>query len=317
MKILIPADNHAHTGKGFFTNRLYKAMKEMGVDVTNDKNAKVDICLHIGRVHFKAKAKKNILRCGPACIDKNDNYKKRNKAKWDSVKKVDGIVYQSEYSKKIYHKLVGKRKIPETVIFNGADPKEFDVEQWPSDYKYNFLASTRKWIPQKRLKDTIRMFERAEIEDSCLWICGNTLGWKYKGCPDNVKFLGPTKQKDLARLYKLCDGLLHFVWVDACPNTVVESLVAGCPVLCTNAGGTCELIWANKGTWSECLRWDDMVYSPVDLSHPPKMDLTKSRGIFGFCWTWWRDRLRADASSLHIQNIAQQYLKFFEEVWQK
>ena len=76
----------ANTGKGFFAQRLMRALKDLGVKVT-DRIEPCDIALHIGRIHYASKAKKDILRVGPACVSTHMNYRKINAEKWQSVKK--------------------------------------------------------------------------------------------------------------------------------------------------------------------------------------------------------------------------------------
>jgi len=288
----------------------------MGVDVNHDQDKKSDIALHIGRINYSSKAKKHVLRVGPANINTNMAWKKINREKAQSVKIADAVVYQSQYSKKIYHKLVCHPDKPEAVIFNGADPADYDVEPYGSNFSVNFLASTRVWLKQKRLKTIVRSFLEAEIPESYLIVCGDTMGVEKKyHHHNNILFIGPVSDMVLARLYKLCNAMIHITWIDACPNSVVEALVAGCPVICTNMGGTVELIDPGK-TYGGCtlLRHDPQFdYKPVNLDKPPKSD--KLRWMVGEAMKrYWHNPLRVEAPHLHIDNIARQYLNFFEKV---
>ena len=55
----------------------------------------------------------------------------------------------------------------------------------------------------------------------------------------------------LAQWYRSADAMVHIAWIDNCPNTVVESLSCGIPVLSTHNGGTHELVKNNGKIISE------------------------------------------------------------------
>jgi glycosyltransferase involved in cell wall biosynthesis len=299
------------TGKGKFAGRLVRAWREMGIEVTEDSKVKADIALHIGRMNYESWAKRRVLRVGPACIDTNMNWRKINHEKAKSVKKADAIVYQSRYSKKIYHKLVYKPDKPETIIFNGADPREFDVEPFGRKYEYNFLASTRVWLKQKRLKQIIKAFTEAKIDDSGLIVCGDAQGLekKYKRL-SNVCFKGLCDSVTLARLYKTCDAMIHLTYVDACPNSVVEAQVAGLPVICTTQGGTKEIVEPGCGIILKDKIFD---YKPMNLNKFPKIDIDELGEAMKDVMKWGKipDWI---CGHVQIKNIAKQYINFFRRL---
>ena len=86
------------TGKGRMCARLVQAWHNMGVPVTDDPEVRADIALHIGRMNYKSRARKHVLRVGPANITTTMNWRKINAEKAKSVKKAKAIVYQSWYS---------------------------------------------------------------------------------------------------------------------------------------------------------------------------------------------------------------------------
>jgi len=303
-----------HTGKGLFLNRLIPALKELGVEIVKPGQP-ADINLAVGKNVWESTAKKNVIRLGDA--HKEKGHKKLNKRKWKAVKEADGVIYQSRYSKKLCRTFIGKPSCPEAVISNGADPKEFDVKPYKSKTKYNFLASARVWTPQKRLKQIVEAFIKADVSDSSLWIVGKNQNFQYDiGKRINVQGIGPVDSKTLASLYKLCNALIDITWLSACPNSVVEALVAGCPVISGNDGGIYELGFSNKGFPFKysCIRSDEIwdMKKPVDLSSPPKF---YQKGLaFNIKDMGYTAKPRFTYESLHISNIAKQYLEFFKEV---
>lgn len=320
MKVLIT--NHhkswknVKTGKGYFIRRLITEFAKTGIDVTTDPSCEVDIHLGIGKFEHYAKCKKRILRLGDCHKALDENYRLLNKRKIIALNKADGVIYQSKYSQKLCDAFLGEAKCPTIIIFNGANPNEFDVEPYKSPYKYNFLASARVWTKQKRLRYIEEAFWLANIPNSCLWICGDLKkGWE-RGEHNAITRLGIVDQSILASLYKLCDAMIDITWLSACPNNVVESLVAGCPVISSNDGGIHELGWSYKKhpLWSyECIRSDKIYdFKPINLNKPPKFYMYGlSENI----------KLRKNLKkpnftfeSLHISNIVQQYKKFFERI---
>lgn len=313
MKICIAGSNtSAKTGKGFFVNRLTTALEKRGIVVTADIHKKVDIALHVGHIRYESRARKNVLRVGPARVSKHENYEKLNAIRAKSIKIADGVVFQSKYSKKVTKHFVCKPHCPTTVIHNGADYDWYDsVVPKEGVEPPSFVASTRKWIPQKRLRDIIVAFGMAKVEGSKLYILGNSLGQKdrYKDV-EGVVFVGECNQETIGSYLKAATAMVHIVYLDACPNSVVEAVSARCPVICTDQGGTKELV----EDWPHWVVQDKpFKYEPVNLSSPPKIDrevlAMAMRKAAVAQWEPMERPLRTD-----IGYVANQYLMFFEEV---
>ncbi|HUV81578.1 MAG TPA: glycosyltransferase [archaeon] len=297
------------TGKGFFTIKLMGALEKLGVECLTTEKGDSDIDFHISRFHYKSKrCKARVLRLGPVHADTRKNYKYLNYLKQKALKRCEGVVYQSKFSKKFCDKYIGKSKKKTAIIFNGARPEDYNVPPHKSPFKYNYLASTRDWIEMKRLPDIVKAFKLADIEDSCLWICGDHQGQKKKYQADNIIFTGLLKNDDLAPYYRMANAMIHIVWIDASPNSVTEALVAGCPVICGNQGGThelgCQTVLPDK-------KWD---FKPFNHKKTPAIDVHLLAESLKNYAVDYEDRIEVRAPHLHIDNIAAQYLKFFEEV---
>lgn len=306
MKICLPIEG-AKTGKGKFAQRLSPFLEAIGCSVTRSPKEKVDIDLQFGRQRYKPRnALKSVVRLGPAHVSYDQDYERLNKVKWAGIKRANGIIYQSQYSKKVCRKFIGKPNAKEAVIFNGADPEWYEaLEPYETEEKINFVAATRKWIPQKRLKDIVKSFVLAEIPNSKLWIAGETFGYK-KG--KNVEYMGLVKDEILGRLYRTADALIHVVYLDACPNVVVEALCAGCRVICSSAGGTRELVEPAGGT---VIVGDKYDYKLTNLAEPPRLNRAALAHALRICPPKGE---KPNNAHVDIRTIAEQYVKFFEEV---
>lgn len=290
----------SQTGKGFHALRLIPALKRLGVDVTENWEDKVDITLGIGKFLYET-ANKKVLRLGAVHFSAGYNWKKPNKRKKKAVKKADGVIYQSQFSKSICRKYLGKGKGPETVIFNGASIVK------PENDKRVYMMSTRTWIRQKRLKNAVQAFLMADI-DAELHIYGETEGRArdYRREP-KVFFHGPVKQQEVQEALKKANVLLHPTYLDACPNSVAEALCAGCRVICTDQGGTKELVKDN-GTVVIDKPWNG---KPINLEHPPSLDKNAMAEAIRFEFA---NEKTVDAGYLDIDKLAKDYVKFFEKV---
>jgi len=123
----------------------------------------------------------------------------------------------------------------------------------------------------------------------------------------NVRLLGLTGSRDLASLYRLCDAMIHITYLDACPNSVVESIVAGCPVICTSEGGTSELV--REGVNGLVIPDKPYKFKPINLSKPPHVDTKRLAEAIG---SIVGHKLQCVGN--HIEHCAEQYKKFFQEL---
>jgi glycosyltransferase involved in cell wall biosynthesis len=308
-----------NTGKGKFLKRLSVALQELGVKIVTP-HEKSDINLAVGKNAWPVNATKNIIRLGDTHKYKKD-YRQLNKRKIKALHKADGVIYQSRYSQKLCQAFLGVAKCPSIVIYNGADPKEFEVEPMKSPYDTNFLASARKWDNNKRLKTIKRAFWEANIEKSCLWVCGDT-GHKNGGVYDpeydrEIRMLGLVDDKTLASLYRRCNAMIDITYLSACPNSVVEALNADCKVICTDQGGTHEIVsvLSDFAVIPEKVKYN---FKPTG-KYVPNMDVDAvSKNIkyyshFGKSGNWKVGK----CEHIHIDNIAKQYLEFFERILER
>ena len=301
------------TGKGKFILRLIPELKKLGCEITDDINEPVDVDFQISRWHYKpTKCKKTVLRIGPAHVDSAKNHKWLNSRKAKAIKRADGVIFQSKFGRKMVKNFIAKPKGLSTVILNGAPVGEYKnggTEE--AAHVYNFLASTRIWKKQKRLMHIKKGFLEACIPSSCLWIAGDDNRQPGEERFDNdicIKRIGPCDDNMLLDLYTTCDALIHMVWLDCCPNQVVEALAGGCKVICNNAAGTKELVEPSGGIVLDTeKKWNKQ---PVKTECPPTA--SKELIAWGLKEILKKDPPKTD--HIDIKNIAKQYYDFFRKV---
>ena len=304
------------SGKEFFCKRLGRALKDIGVNVVKSEFEKYDIKLLAGLTKKRDSAKV-VFRADGVYNNVKVKYENLNRRIEKTIGFSDAIIYQSKFSKVMCEKYIGKFKGQTETIFNGFDPLRYvDIASFNSKYKYNFLTSAR-WRPHKRLRDIIKSFALANIDDSCLYIAGDISDCGvsdsrinfYKNKFKNIIFLGELNQEKLSSYVKMCDCFIHLCWQESCPNGVIEAIAASKPVITNNVGGTHEIVRPSGGIVCEI----DKKYNLeiCDLYNPPKV-----------CHQIVADAMRKVVSSdisisnyhINIKSIAEQYLSFFEKV---
>ncbi len=191
-----------------------------------------------------------------------------------------GIVYQSEYNRRMADGFLGPATSSSSTIPNGVDLRTFCPEgphlrgELGLSSEDLVFVTSAKWRAHKRLGAVIRAFARFQAE------CGSRARLVVLGrletapaeLPHGVHLIGHVPPADLPRWYRTGNAMLFFSWLDHCPNTVLEAMGSGLPVLCTNQGGTPELVASAQGGIVSAAD-APLPIAPVDLYHPPEPDM--------------------------------------------
>jgi len=274
MKILFPDISNPKTGKAFFLQRLKKEMENIGVKFVKFPTEKCD--LYMDAVHFKwdvKKAEKKVLRLNGVYFDTKKNWKRYNQAISSDAQKADGIVFQSKFSEAMSLKYLKIPNVPCDVIYNGADPRWYaNIEPATIPDKHIFITCSR-WRPHKRLKEITQSFIKAGVKDSRLIVFGE-VEMKFNYWPEKggfvINYMGKQPQEVIASYLNVAKGLIHLCPFDNCPNSVVEAIAAGVPVIGSEAGGTAELahlLIPEPGLDTT------KPFEPMDVNNPPKINI--------------------------------------------
>ncbi len=206
---------------------------------------KLNIIFSSGRI---LKYSKNIVRVDGIFLQNLDNKKKKiNKNIFETITKADGIIFQSNFSKKITTYYCQKKykfnieTVKNVVINNAYSDKHYLPKKIKYfKHKYVLLTITRK-SKNKRLRQIIDAFKNLDKKKFLLIIIGDYFKEDFIE-QKNIKFLGKINNSKLPFYFKRSDALIHVAKIDWCPNAVVECLSSGLPVLTNNVGGTKELV---------------------------------------------------------------------------
>ncbi len=227
--------------------RMLPFWTKMGHTITTNSSDKFDVQLSYVRIGQKTN-KPVIQRIDGIYYDSATDYKNRNIAISNSHAVADGIIYQSKYSKSLIERLLKQRKpnVKYSVIYNGID------ESWPRSYVEHDeinITITGKHRRHKRLKEITELFVEynKKYPNSFLHIFGilhDNKEIKHK----NVIYYGQVERIKMQNVFRKTDFSIHLSKRDSCPNSVVEYIGAGIPVITTdNCGGATEMCKMTEG----------------------------------------------------------------------
>lgn len=252
----------------------------------------------------------------------SDETIRRNQPIFDGIDHAAGIVFQANFSFELIAKFYRKPNLPFIIINNGVDLKEFSPQ---GDNKRRQLCigenelvfiTSAKWRIHKRLHSVLDVFLRYQKttgKKAHLIVLGQLDNSFQIDNVTNIHFIGHIPPAELSSWYRTGDICLFFSWLDNCPNTVLEALACGVPVICTNQGGTRELIEKTNG--GIIVEADaPFSFKPVDLYHPPVPD---QNALVKAVTTMVERRKEfaaaIDRTAIDIDVVTQRYVDFCRE----
>jgi len=268
MKIYLENVNlNSSNGPNSFAKKLVPKLQNMGHQIAPKRSADVGLCFIESPV-----IKHNfprIQRLDGIYYNTRFNYEAQNKNIKRTYEESDGVIYQSEYGKKLITKFFGDHENGK-VIHNGADIDSISLaEPMKNEVDGRSIWScAAAWRPHKRLGENIRYFLEHKGEKDILIVAGDT--------PQIVKdssifYMGNLTQNQLYSLYKASKYFLHLGYLDCCPNVVVDARACGAKVVCTTSGGTQEV----AGPDATVIFEEEWNFEPLDLYDPPKINFDK------------------------------------------
>jgi glycosyltransferase involved in cell wall biosynthesis len=163
----------------------------------------------------------------------------------------DALVFQSNLSLEMHKKFMGDEFSNKmyAVILNGVPTKLFYPKKNGIELNGSpCLVITASFRPHKRLHEAIKIINQLKINHpSCiLHVIGvvdhiTKENISHLNC-DNVIFHGVVDSYLLPDYYASCDVGLSPSLFDPCPNSVVEMMACGVPVITTKESGASELV---------------------------------------------------------------------------
>jgi len=264
-------------GPSSFQAKLKKGLGELGISVNhNPRDPSTAAVLVIGGTrHFDYLyyAKRNGIRIVQRLDGMNWLHKKRFTGLKHYLRSermnlqlsitrhrlADAVVYQSNFTRDWWNTVHGSLLTPNSVIYNGVDLKEF----FPSSSKKINLETIRLLVVEGSFKggherDLLNAVDLANaLSDRShkqveLLIAGNvpsSMRTKISISPKvNINWLGLIPHKEIPALDRSAHILFPAEINAACPNSLVEALGCGLPVVSYATGSLPELVGEDGGT---------------------------------------------------------------------
>ncbi len=277
-----------------------------GVEVV-DKDTSSDIHLTIISGTVK-KGSKNVLRLDGVYYDVGRI--KSNHPIRKNICDMDGVIYQSAWCQVFVETMLSVRAKQSVIIHNGSSQQ---LLRQAKPYKHTYdkvFVCCADWRPNKRLRSIVHSFIRLANENA-------NIGLFVMGKPDYffrhpcIKYFSVVGSETLFSVYKSADYMCHICHIDACPNSVVETLLSGLPVLCNNIGGTPELVGGDGIILPLDKPFDFKPIRNMEVVGPDSVDGNiLYRGMSDMMSREWK----VDRPDLDISQSTKKYYEFFEKL---
>lgn len=320
-----PFNDSIHSGPYVFMRRLAESiLSQRLAKVRSTKFPFYDIAL-FAATSKNIYNKPFVLRVDGIYFDTKNtvgNTEKLNARIFSPIDNSDGVIFISEFSKKMVEKFHGKILKPHTIIHNAVDTNMFTPNGLNFRNKLNFskdvrvIVTSAHWRRHKRLKETVTLFNKlrkvSEFNYKLLILGENP---DYIVEDKDIIYVGEVEPNKLSSWYRTGGLYLHLEWIESCGNTQIEAMACGLPVVCTNNGGIGETVMkANGGIVSNADK--KYKFERLDFYNPPEPNYeTLSSDIEKIFGNYERFVEKIDYSALDINNAAKQYVKFIRKIY--
>lgn len=187
------------------------------------------------------------------------DWKKKNEQMARAYHAADYVLWQSQFCKDCADRFLGVRQGAGEILFNAVDIEHYKPAEQLCEGPPTFLLTGK--VDNHvfyRVEATIRGFAEAQQKGlggrliiagwMAVEACEKTLALcEDLGVREFVELTGAYRQEDAPAIYQSADVYVMLKHNDPCPNTVLEALSCGLPVLHSASGGVPELAKDNAG----------------------------------------------------------------------
>jgi len=185
------------------------------------------------------------------------DWQRQNAIMAEAYHRANHVFWQSEFCRRAADRFLGLRSGPGEILFNAIDIEHFSPALAKENRSFTFLVTGKIGAHiGYRLESTIAGLAGARRAglDARLVFAGwiedriDTLAMiERHGVMKHVVLLGPYTQEEAPSIYRAADAYVITKYLDPCPNTVIEAMACGLPVLYSSSGGVPELVGDEAG----------------------------------------------------------------------
>ncbi len=309
-------------GPNIFIKRLYHELKKLDCKITSRFNPSYDVGLFA--IKDKSIFKKPfVIRIGGIFFDKNNqmfNTKKENEIIFRGINNSNGVIFISEFTKKLTEKFHNNFNKPNIVINNSVPLDKF--KSFGNDKRNQLKIKENEfviivsgtWRRHKRLEEIIKFFLRLEkkIENLRLLVLGN-VSREERLVSNKIIFAGNVNHDELPEWYRAGQLYLHMSWIDQNANTHVEATACGIPSICCNNGGNKEIIQkCNSGIISNVD--EEYKFDLVDFYNPPEPNYEiLEKDFLKIFHNHKKFKENINVKPISMEEAAKKYLQFLKD----
>lgn len=182
----------------------------------------------------------------------------------------DRVVYQSAFARDWWHRWYGPAPVPETVVHNGVDLREFAPRPVPRGDGKTRIVCVEGSVPSnpvsiaivRAVASTLVVTGRVE-EIRVYGRCRSRAERALRAVP-GVRLAGSVPREEIPARLAAGDLFLGLEMNAACPNSAIEALASGLPVVTLDTGAYRELVGPEAGIFAPFLG-DPWSARPPDL----------------------------------------------------